>query len=95
MDTLQVLTAYERTRLSERQPLPDAYIRLSDEDMRVRIAAASHEGAPKPAPARRAFVAVGEREARSFATARLTPLRTVVRRWTRGCRRHMCRIYEN
>jgi quinolinate synthase len=40
MDTLQVLTSYERTRLSERQPLPEAYLRLGDDEMRVRIAAA-------------------------------------------------------
>jgi quinolinate synthase len=40
MDTLQVLTAYERTRLSDRQPLPEAYLRLADDELAVRIAAA-------------------------------------------------------
>ena len=40
MDTLQVLTGYEKTRLSERQALPDSYLRLSDEDLDLRIAAA-------------------------------------------------------
>jgi quinolinate synthase len=40
MDTLQVLTAYERTRLTDRQPLPDAYLRLSDDEMAMRIAGA-------------------------------------------------------
>ena len=34
------LTDYEKTRLSERQPLPDAYLRLPDAEMDVRIAAA-------------------------------------------------------
>jgi quinolinate synthase len=34
------LTDYEKTRLSERQPLPEAYLRLSDAEMEVRIAAA-------------------------------------------------------
>jgi quinolinate synthase len=34
------LTDYEKTRLSERQPLPEAYLRLSDAEMDVRIAAA-------------------------------------------------------
>jgi quinolinate synthase len=37
---LPVLTAYEKERLSERQPLPERYIGLSDEEMNVRIAAA-------------------------------------------------------
>ena len=34
------LTDYEKTRLSERQALPEAYLRLSDGEMDVRIAAA-------------------------------------------------------
>jgi quinolinate synthase len=34
------LTDYEKTRLSERQSLPEAYLRLSDGEMDVRIAAA-------------------------------------------------------
>jgi quinolinate synthase len=38
--SLQLLTDYERTRLSERQPLPDAYRGLSDAEMDLRIAAA-------------------------------------------------------
>jgi quinolinate synthase len=37
---IPVLTAYEREHLSERQPLPDRYIGLSDEEMDARIAAA-------------------------------------------------------
>jgi quinolinate synthase len=37
---LPVLTAYEKEHLAERQPLPERYIGLSDEDMDVRIAAA-------------------------------------------------------
>src|SRR5688500_9610589 len=37
---IPVLTAYEKEHLSERQPLPDKYIGLSDEEMDARIAAA-------------------------------------------------------
>src|SRR5579863_6431368 len=37
---LPMLTAYEKEHLSERQPLPEAYLGLSDEEMDVRIAAA-------------------------------------------------------
>jgi quinolinate synthase len=37
---LPVLTAYEKEHLSERQPLPERYLGLSDEEMDVRIAAA-------------------------------------------------------
>ncbi len=37
---VQLLTDYEKTRLGERQPLPEAYLGLSDEEMDVRIAAA-------------------------------------------------------
>jgi quinolinate synthase len=37
---VQLLTDYERTRLDERQPLPDAYRGLSDAEMDLRIAAA-------------------------------------------------------
>ena len=37
---LQLLTSYERTRLSERQPLPEAYLRLPESELDVRIAAA-------------------------------------------------------
>jgi quinolinate synthase len=37
---LQVLTDYERTRLSERQPLPESYLRLPEAELDVRIAAA-------------------------------------------------------
>ena len=40
MSQVQILTDYERTRLAERQPLPDRYLRLSDEDMDARIGAA-------------------------------------------------------
>src|SRR5512144_550616 len=37
---IPVLTAYEKEHLSERQPLPERYIRLSDAEMDARIAAA-------------------------------------------------------
>src|SRR5215831_12277038 len=37
---LPVLTAYEKEHISERQPLPERYIGLSDEEMDARIAAA-------------------------------------------------------
>src|SRR5437016_10064675 len=37
---LPVLTEYEKEHISERQPLPEAYLGLSDEEMDVRIAAA-------------------------------------------------------
>lgn len=40
MAQIQLLTDYERTRLAERQPLPDAYLGLSDAEMDARIAAA-------------------------------------------------------
>jgi len=37
---IPVLTAFEKTRISERQALPDAYLGLSDTEMDARIAAA-------------------------------------------------------
>src|SRR5438105_13862663 len=37
---LPVITAYEKEHISERQPLPERYLGLSDEEMDVRIAAA-------------------------------------------------------
>ena len=37
---VQVLTDYEKTRIGERQPLPDRYLGLSDDEMDARIAAA-------------------------------------------------------
>ena len=37
---LPVLTAYEKEHISERQPLPEKYLGLSDEEMDVRITAA-------------------------------------------------------
>ena len=40
MSQVQLLTDFERTRLAERQPLPEAYLRLSDAEMEARIAAA-------------------------------------------------------
>ena len=40
MTMLPVLTAYEKEQLSARQPLPEQYIGLSDDEMDVRIAAA-------------------------------------------------------
>jgi quinolinate synthase len=38
--SLQLLTDYEKTRLSERQALPEAYLRLPDDELDLRIAAA-------------------------------------------------------
>jgi quinolinate synthase len=40
MTAIQLLTDYEKTRLSERQPLPEAYLRLSDAELELRISAA-------------------------------------------------------
>jgi quinolinate synthase len=40
MSQVQVLTEYEKTRLSERQALPELYLRLGDDEMDMRIAAA-------------------------------------------------------
>src|SRR3977135_2718086 len=41
MSTLiPLLTDYEKSHIAERQPLPDEYIGLSDQEMDVRIAAA-------------------------------------------------------
>jgi quinolinate synthase len=37
---LDLLTGYEKTRLADRQPLPEAFLRLPDDEMQVRIAAA-------------------------------------------------------
>src|SRR5215813_8479598 len=37
---LPVLTAYEKEHISERQPLPERYLGLTDEEMNRRIAAA-------------------------------------------------------
>lgn len=37
---LRVLTAYEKEHLSERQPLPDSYVGLPDDEMAARIARA-------------------------------------------------------
>src|SRR5437667_10196543 len=37
---IPVLTAYEKEHLSERQPLPERYLSLSDQDMDRRILAA-------------------------------------------------------
>src|SRR5437762_14391263 len=37
---IPVLTSYEKEHISERQPLPDRYLGLSDEEMDRRIAAA-------------------------------------------------------
>jgi quinolinate synthase len=37
---IQLLTEYERTRLSERQPLPEAYLRLPESELDIRIGAA-------------------------------------------------------
>ena len=34
---IQLLTQYEKTRLSDRQPLPDAYLRLPDDGDRLRF----------------------------------------------------------
>jgi quinolinate synthase len=40
MNAVQLLTDYEKTRLSERQPLPAAYLRLDDAELDRRITAA-------------------------------------------------------
>ncbi len=40
---LPVLTAYEKEHLSERQPLPERYVGLSDEEMDARIQAAKQK----------------------------------------------------
>jgi quinolinate synthase len=40
LTSVQLLTDYERTRLHERQPLPEAFLRLPDAEMDLRIAAA-------------------------------------------------------
>ena len=37
---LPMMTAYEKEHISERQPLPERYLGLSDEEMDRRIAAA-------------------------------------------------------
>src|SRR6187402_2968964 len=37
---VQVLTEFEKTQIGERQPLPERYLRLSDEEMAARIHAA-------------------------------------------------------
>jgi len=37
---VQVLTEFEKTQIAERQPLPERYLRLSDEEMAARIEAA-------------------------------------------------------
>src|SRR5690349_13218730 len=37
---IPVLTAYEKQHIADRQPLPDEYLGLSDEEMDARIAAA-------------------------------------------------------
>src|SRR5215510_13172661 len=44
---LPVLTAYEKEHIGERQPLPDAYLGLSDEEMDRRIAAAKAALGPR------------------------------------------------
>ena len=40
MTNVQLLTDFEKTRLADRQALPESFLRLSDEEMDVRIAAA-------------------------------------------------------
>jgi len=40
---IPVLTAYEKERLSDRQPLPERYVGLGDEEMDRRIAAAKQK----------------------------------------------------
>ena len=42
---LPVLTAYEKDHICERQPLPERYLGLSDEEMDRRIAAAKASSA--------------------------------------------------
>src|SRR5579862_5355964 len=41
-NSVQLLTDYEKTRLHDRQPLPDSYLRLPDHELDLRIAAAKH-----------------------------------------------------
>ena len=38
--SVELLTDYEKTQIAERQPLPDRYLGLSDEELRRKIAAA-------------------------------------------------------
>src|SRR5262245_21665053 len=40
MDQIKVLTQVEKQSIGERQPIPDKYLRLSDDEMDARIAAA-------------------------------------------------------
>ena len=40
-----LLTAYEKANIAERQPLPEKYVGLSDEEMDARIAAAGRRSA--------------------------------------------------
>lgn len=47
MAQIQLLTDYERTRLAERQPLPEAYLGLSDAEMDARIGAAKAALGPR------------------------------------------------
>src|SRR5215831_9398176 len=44
---IPVLTAYEKEHLSERQPLPERYLGLADEEMDRRIAAARERLGPR------------------------------------------------
>src|ERR1044072_9054394 len=41
--TIPLLTDYEKSHISERQPLPERYVGLSDEEMDARIAAAKQK----------------------------------------------------
>ena len=47
MSQVQLLTDYERTRLAERQPLPERYLGLSDAEMTARIAEAKAALGPR------------------------------------------------
>ena len=42
-----LLTEYEKEHISERQPLPEQYLRLTDSEMDVRIAAAKAALGPR------------------------------------------------
>src|SRR4030095_16420419 len=44
---LPILTEYEKEHLSERQPLPEKYVGLSDEEMDARITAAKARLGPR------------------------------------------------
>ena len=40
---IKVLTDYEKQSIGERQPLPERYLRLSEDELDARIATAKHQ----------------------------------------------------